>query len=132
VRTARAEAPATRFLGVRLTLEEEALLEQFRSVNELTTRSDAVRALVRRATESRPADVALPATLRNELEDLVEEGYAQTIDSAVTLLVNLGMSELERIHADRLAALRAHARGTAGRREGRRRADREGRGLLGR
>jgi hypothetical protein len=132
VRTARADAPATRFLGVRLTLEEESLLEQFRSVNELATRSDAVRALVRRATESRPADVALPVTLRNELEDLVEEGYVQTIDSAVTLLVNLGMSELERIHANRLAALREHARGTAGRREGRRRADREGRGLLGR
>lgn len=132
MRTARAEAPATRFLGVRLTLEEEALLEQFRSENRLANRSEAVRALVRRATESRPADVALPVTLRNELEDLIEEGYVQSLDSAVSLLLTLGLTELERVHAERLAALREHARSTAGRREGRRRADREGRGLLGR
>jgi len=132
VRTARAEAPASRFLGVRLTLEEETLLEQFRSENRLANRSEAVRALVRRATESRAADVALPVTLRNELEDLIEEGYVQSLDSAVSLLLNLGLSELERIHAERLTALREHARNAAGRREGRRRADREGRGLLGR
>ncbi len=132
MRTARADAPATRFLGVRLTLEEEALLEQFRSENELANRSEAVRALVRRATEARPPDVALPVTLRHELEDLIEEGYVQSLDSAVTLLVNLGLTEMERIHAERLAALREHARASAARRESRRRADREGRGLLGR
>ncbi len=132
MRTARADAPATRFLGVRLTLEEEALLEQFRSENELANRSEAVRTLVRRATETRPPDVALPVTLRHELEDLIEEGYVQSLDSAVTLLVNLGLTEMERIHAERLAALREHARASAARRESRRRADREGRGLLGR
>jgi Arc/MetJ-type ribon-helix-helix transcriptional regulator len=130
--TARAEAPATRFLGVRLTLEEVALLEQFRSAHELSTRSDAVRALVRGAAERRPADVAVPETLRNELEELVEDGYVRDLDSAVTLILTLGLSELGRIHAERLAALRDHARSTAGRRENRRRADREGRGLLGR
>ena len=130
--TARAEAPASRFLGVRLTLEEVALLEQFRTANELSTRSDAVRALVRAAAERRPADVAVPETLRNELEELVEDGYVRDLDSAVTLVLTLGLSELGRIHAERLAALRDHARSTAGRRESRRRADREGRGLLGR
>ena len=132
MRTVRAEAPATRFLGVRLTLEEVALLEQFRTANELSTRSDAVRALVRAAAERRPADVAVPETLRNELEELVEDGYVRDLDSAVTLVLTLGLSELGRIHAERLAALRDHARSTAGRRESRRRADREGRGLLGR
>jgi Arc/MetJ-type ribon-helix-helix transcriptional regulator len=119
-------------LGVRLTLEEEALLEQFRSVNDLANRSEAVRALVRRAAESRPADVTLPATLRNEVEELVEEGYASGPDSAVALLVNLGLPELKRLHAETMSALRDHARSTAGRRASRRRADREGRGLLGR
>jgi Arc/MetJ-type ribon-helix-helix transcriptional regulator len=122
----------TRFLGVRLTLEEVSLLEQFRSAHELSTRSDAVRALVRGAAEHRPADVTVPETLRNELEELVEDGYVRDLDSAVTLVLTLGLSELGRIHAERLAALREHARSTAGRRESRRRADREGRGLLGR
>jgi Arc/MetJ-type ribon-helix-helix transcriptional regulator len=122
----------TRFLGVRLTLEEVSLLEQFRSANELTTRSDAVRALVRGAAASRPADVTVPETLRNELEELVEDGYVRDLDSAVTLVLTLGLSELGRIHAERLAALRDHARSTAGRRASRRRADHEGRGLLGR
>ena len=117
---------------MRLTLEEVALLEQFRTANELSTRSDAVRALVRAAAERRPADVAVPETLRNELEELVEDGYVRDLDSAVTLVLTLGLSELGRIHAERLAALRDHARSTAGRRESRRRADREGRGLLGR
>jgi Arc/MetJ-type ribon-helix-helix transcriptional regulator len=132
VRTARAEAPATCFLGVRLTLEEESLLEQFRTTNELPNRSEAVRALVRGATDARPADVSVPATLRNELEELIEDGYARDMDSAVTLVLTLGMGELGRIHAERLAALRDHARNSSSRREGRRRADREGRGLLGR
>lgn len=132
VRTARAEAPATRFLGVRLTVEEESLLEQFRSTNELPNRSEAVRALVRRATDAHPAEIPVPTTLRNELEEIVEDGYTRDLDSAVTLVLTLGLGELGRIHAERLAALRDHARSSAGRREGRRRADREGRGLLGR
>ncbi len=117
---------------MRLTLEEEALLERFRLANELPNRSEAVRALVRGAADARPADVTVPATLRNELEELVEDGYARDLDSAVTLVVTLGLGEVGRIHAERLAALRDHARSSAGRREGRRRADREGRGLLGR
>jgi Arc/MetJ-type ribon-helix-helix transcriptional regulator len=122
----------THFLGVRLTLEEAALLDQYRTSNELPNRSEAVRALVRGATEARPAEIAVPPTLRNELEDLVEDGYVQDLESAVTLALNLGLGEVGRIHAERLAALRDHARNSAGRRENRRRADREGRGLLGR
>jgi Arc/MetJ-type ribon-helix-helix transcriptional regulator len=117
---------------VRLTLEEESLLEQYRTSKELPSRSEAVRTLVREAAEARPADVAVPATLRNELEELVEDGYTRDLDSTVTLVLTLGLGELGRIHAERLAALREHARTSAGRREGRRRADREGRGLLGR
>jgi hypothetical protein len=132
VRTARADAPAIRFLGVRLTLEEESLLEQFRSTNELPNRSEAVRALVRGATDAHSANITVPVTLRNELEEIVEDGYARDVDSAAALILTLGLGELGRIHAERLAALREHARSSAGRREGRRRADREGRGLLGR
>ncbi len=132
MRTARADSPPGRFLGVRLTLEEETQLEQFRSQHDLPNRSEAIRALVRAAAETRPADVNVPATLRNELEELVEDGYARDLDSAVTLVLTLGLGEVGRIHAERLAALRDHARSSAGRRENRKRADREGRGLLGR
>jgi hypothetical protein len=132
VRNARAETPATRFLGVRLTSEEESLLDQFRQDHGLSTRSDAVRALVRSASETRPESVSVPPTLQGELEELVENGYARDLEGAIALAVTLGLSELARTHSERLPALRERARSVKDRREGRKRADREGRGLLGR
>ncbi|MGP8077795.1 MAG: ribbon-helix-helix domain-containing protein [Thermoplasmata archaeon] len=130
MRNARADAPATRFLGVRLTTEEEALLDQIRQSREFASRSEAVRALVREAAKERPSVTELPATLRNELEELVEQGYAPNYDGALSLAVHIGISELARTYGERLPALRNHARAASERREGRRRADREGRGLL--
>jgi len=132
VRTARAKAPATRFLGVRLTAEEESLLERYRGDHELPTRSEAVRSLVRSAAETGAATVELPVTLRNELEEIVEDGYARDLEGALALLVHLGLGELVRTHGERLSTLRERARAAAERRASRRRADREGRGLLGR
>ncbi len=132
MRTARAPAPATHFLGVRLSLEEESLLERFRRDHDLPNRSEAVRALVRAAVETPTTAVELPATLRNELEEIVEDGYARDLDSALALVVHLGFGELVRTHAERLPTLRDRAKSSAAGREHRRRADREGRGLLGR
>jgi len=132
VRNARADAPATRFLGVRLSSEEESLLDDFQRNNGLSTRSDAVRALVRTASEPRPGAVELPPTLRGELEEIVEIGYARDLEGAIALVTSLGLTELARTHSERLPALRERARSVKERREGRRRADREGRGLLGR
>ncbi len=131
MRTTRA-APATRFLGVRLTEEEESLLERFRTSQDLSTRSAAVRALVREAGEPSDTAIEIPTTLRNELEELVEDGYARDLDGAVALVLTLGIRELARTHAEHVPALRDHARSAHGRRAGRRRVDREGRGLLGR
>lgn len=131
MRTARADAPATRFLGVRLTAEEEALLERFRSERALPNRSEAVRELVRGGAEAvGPTAVELPATLRAELEEMVEDGYAHDVESAVALALTLGIRELALTHAQHVPALRDRARSTHARREGRRRAEREGRGLL--
>ncbi|HTT14925.1 MAG TPA: hypothetical protein VMG81_04000 [Thermoplasmata archaeon] len=130
MRTARASAPATHFLGVRLTPEEVALLDRFQHDRELPNRSEAVRSLVRTAAEGSTDAVELPATLRAELEEIVEDGYARDLDSALALVVHLGFGELVRTHAERLPTLRNHARSTVDRREARRRADREGRGLL--
>ena len=132
MRNARASALATRFLGVRLTSEEESLLDSFQRDHGLSTRSDAVRALVRTASEPRPSSVELPPTLLGELEEIVENGYARDIEGAIALVTSLGLTELSRTHSERLPALREHARSVKERREGRRRADREGRGLLGR
>jgi len=132
VRNARADAPATRFLGVRLTSAEESLLDGFQRTHGLSTRSEAVRALVHGASEPRGESVELPPTLRGELEEIVENGYARDLEGAIALVTSLGLMELARTHSERLPALRERARSVKDRREGRRRADREGRGLLGR
>ena len=132
MRNARDDAPATRFLGVRLSSEEQSLLDEFQRTHGLSTRSDAVRALVRTAREPRVESVDLPPTLRGELEEIVENGYARDLEGAIALVTSLGLTELARTHSERLPALGAHARSVKDRREGRRRADREGRGLLGR
>ncbi len=130
VRNARADAPATYFLGVRLTAEEESLLEQFRTDRKLANRSEAVRALVRGAVTPRPLESGLPATLRNELEELVEDGYAHDVAGAMVLVLTLGLRELAATHAEHVPTLRDHARSARERKSGRTRADREGRGLL--
>jgi Arc/MetJ-type ribon-helix-helix transcriptional regulator len=132
VRNARTAAPATHFLGVRLNGEEESLLEKFRTANELPNRSEAVRALVRGGGGASVASVELPTTLRAELEEIVEDGYARDLDGAVAIALHLGLGELARTHVERMPALRERARSTSERRRDRRRADREGRGLLGR
>ncbi|MCI4365099.1 MAG: hypothetical protein L3K10_03435 [Thermoplasmata archaeon] len=132
MRNARAAAPATHFLGVRLSAEEESLLEKYRTANGHPTRSDAVRALVLGAGGAPVASVELPTTLRAELEEIVEDGYARDLDGAIAIVLNLGLGELARTHAERMPALRERARSTVERRRDRRRADREGRGLLGR
>jgi Arc/MetJ-type ribon-helix-helix transcriptional regulator len=132
VRNARAAAPATYFLGVRLSAEEESLLEKFRTENDLPNRSEAVRTLVRSAGGDPATSVELPTTLRAELEEIVEDGFARDLDGAIAIVLNLGLGELARTHAERMPALRERARSTSERRRDRRRADREGRGLLGR
>jgi Arc/MetJ-type ribon-helix-helix transcriptional regulator len=132
VRNARAAAPATYFLCVRLTTEEESLLEQFRTTNDLPNRSEAVRKLVRTAGGVPAESVELPTTLRAELEEIVEDGYARDLDGALAIVLNLGLGELARTHVERMPALRERAKSTSDRRRDRRRADREGRGLLGR
>jgi hypothetical protein len=131
VRNARA-APATYFLGVRLTSEETALLDRFRTANDLPDRSAAVRMLLRRAGGAPVSEVELPATLRAELEEVVEEGFARDLDGAIATVLTLGLTELTRTHAERMEALRNRARSLSERRRDRKRADREGRGLLGR
>jgi hypothetical protein len=132
VRNARVSAPAVHFLGVRLTEEEVGLLDQYRHTQQKATRSDAVRSLVRSGAQPPAAPLELPAALRAALEELVEDGWASDVHGAIELTVTMGLRELARLHAEDIPALRAAARASEERRKGRRRADREGRGLLGR
>ncbi|MFZ0890782.1 MAG: hypothetical protein WB778_02865 [Thermoplasmata archaeon] len=132
MRNARVSSPAVHFLGVRLTEEEVGLLDQYRTAQQKATRSDAIRSLVRSGAQPPAAPLELPAAVRAALEDLVEDGWASDVRGAIELTVTLGLGELARLHAEKIPGLRAAARASEDRRKGRRRADREGRGLLGR
>jgi hypothetical protein len=132
VRTPRAETRADRFLGVRLTSNELDRLDGWRAAHGNLSRSEAVRALLGAPDSAKGAAGAteIPISLRAKLEEIVEDGWAASADGALTLVLTLGLSELERLHAGRLPALRQHAKEQSARSHQRRRADREGRGLL--
>jgi len=130
VGSSRAKGSAERFLGVRLTAEELEKLDRFRLDQGSPNRSEAVRTLVRSADRTRASFGELPTSIRNELEEIVEDGWVRDANEAVTLVLTLGLQELSRLHGDRLPRLRRTARDVAEGRERRRRIDREGRGLL--
>ncbi len=124
-------SPASRFLGVRLTLEEERRLEGFRTARGLESRSEAIRLLLREAGTTPPAPtLEIPVTRQRELESLVEDGYFSSVQAALEHALEAGLAELVRTHAEGLTALRRHARETRSEKDERRRADREGRELL--
>jgi hypothetical protein len=130
VRTARSGESADRFLGVRLTAEELTRLDRFGTSLDLPNRSEAVRALVRASDAVAAERDELPVGLSDQIEMVVEDGWAPSRDAAVTLVLTLGLQELARIHAERFPSLRERARESAERRRNRRKADRAGRGLL--
>lgn len=120
-----------RFLGVRLTSEEERRLEEFQTARGLASRSDAVRQLLNEAKGTAPtAAIELPPTRQRELETLVEEGFFSSFQAALEHALEAGLAETVRTHADGVPALRRHARDVRNEKDERRRADREGRGLL--
>jgi hypothetical protein len=127
-----AEVGLSQFLGVRLTREELDRLDEFQRARGIATRSDAIRTLVREGAEKAPAAPALPLSVQRELEEIVEDGWSQSEGEALTLLTTLGFQELVRLHVDRASALRGAAREARERHVTRRKASREGRGLLGR
>lgn len=130
--TARTPVRADKFLGVRLTSEELATLDQWREASQSATRSDAIRALVRSAGARPLESPELAPTVRAELEQLVEDGYARDFIAAFDLVVEAGLGEVSKTHAERLPRMRGAARGYADRAQVRRRAEHEGRRLLDR
>jgi len=132
VRTARELPRSDHFLGVRLTAEEVEQLDRFRTRSGSSTRSDAVRALVRDSEKVGTQASEIPVALLAKLEEVVEDGWVTDLDGAVSLLLTLGLSEFSRLHADRLPKLRQTARDGESRRRDRTQLDRKGRGLLDR
>ncbi len=130
MRSARSATPADRFVGVRLTAEELEALDRRREEIGSANRSEAIRSLVRGASASAAAGLELPASLREQLEVLVEDGWASDAEGALTAVLTLGLQEFARTHTERLSKLRQAARDGAERRKARSAADREGRGLL--
>ncbi|MCI4358348.1 MAG: hypothetical protein L3J95_03410 [Thermoplasmata archaeon] len=132
MRFARGSRPADRFLGVRLTHEELEQLDRHGGAIGSSNRSETVRALVRGAQGPTHDQVELPPSLREQLNVLVEDGWAPDEGAALTAVLTLGLQEFARTHAERIPNLRQAARDGAERRKARRAADREGRGLLDR
>ena len=130
MRTADAPASPTAFLGVRLSTEEIERLDRFQREQELPTRSDAVRALVRAAGRISEARLELPAALDLELEELAADGFAGNKDAALAVVLNLGLAELSKTHGERLPAVHRAAKDLGDRSKARRDADRLGRERL--
>ncbi len=133
MRSARNSKPADRFLGVRLTSEELEELDRKGDSIGSANRSETIRHLVR-GTGASPARIGLelPPSLRDQLELLVEDGWAADSAGALTAVLTLGLQEFARTHTERMPRLRQTARDGAERRKARSEADREGRGLLDR
>jgi Arc/MetJ-type ribon-helix-helix transcriptional regulator len=120
----------SRFFGVRLSPEENAHLESYRVEHQLPNRSEALRDLLKAGGAAGTTAVELPVTRLRELEQLVEDGYFTSVAAALESALEVGLRELIASHRDGLAELRRYAREMRVRRDGRTRADREGRGLL--
>jgi hypothetical protein len=119
-----------RFLGVRLSPEEVAVLDRFQQAENLATRSDAVRALLRATDRVSSRLPDLPVLLQVELENLVENGIASDMGAALQLVVTLGFGELTKVHVDGAKNLATTAREQVEDRENKRRAAHKGRELL--
>lgn len=118
------------FLGVRLSEEELRALDEYQRSIEAPSRSDAIRRLVRAGATPATLESPLPVSVANELAELVEDGWATSEEGALSLLVQLGLREFSRLHAEQVPALRGAARGLSERSGARKRADRTSRRLL--
>lgn len=123
-------ASESRFLGVRLTEEELAVLDRFRRLRGASNRSEAVRELVR-SVEGTGTSIEIPSTVLAVLESMVVDGWTSDLNQAVTMALTLGLDRMGETHEKLASQSRVAARDIAERRRAHRGADREGRDLLG-
>jgi hypothetical protein len=118
------------FLGVRLSEEELRQLDEIRRSLGAASRSETIRRLVRAGASPATPESPLPLSVAHELAELVEDGWASSEEGALSLLVQLGLEQFTRLHAEQVPALRGAARGLSERSGARKRADRTSRRLL--
>lgn len=132
----------TRFLGVRLDLEEARALDRIMEARQLGSRSDAIRALLseadpeappqRRPRPSLAAELLdlLPPNVRTSLEDMVEDGWCTDVLQALDRAIDRGVTELHVDYGERRERARSAARSLADRRDRRRRTSEGGDRML--
>ena len=131
------------FLGVRLSSEEAEALDRWVRAGKFRSRSDAVRHLIRGADpealvptsgspkKDRPGPGTVPVSLMALLEEMVEDGWANSLDDALSKALDRGLTELAVDHGERLRKAREIARELRDRRTARRKASNRGERLLG-
>lgn len=114
-----------RYLGVRLSTEELARLDKVVEERGFSTRSEAVRWILRQAgapdavprspgeKSPRGRSVEIPVILYRELERSVENGYSSDIGAALEKALERGLEELahqrsRRVDLERATAERLH------------------------
>lgn len=135
VKTSR---PHERFVGVRLAEEDLARLDKVVEERGFSTRSEAIRHILREAggrapaavpapgPSSRGVEVAVPVSLFRELERSVENGYSSSVGAALEKALERGLEELAVRRPRRIAAERELAEALSKEEGERRRASQEG------
>ena len=120
-------------VGVRLSEEEVHLLERLVTTWGLGTRSEVLRELIQRAGELPPPGreaLDLPPMLLAGLEEMVEDGWAETMADALARTVDRGLTVLAEEYAERGPRSRDAAGALHSRRVARRTSARKGMELL--
>jgi hypothetical protein len=106
------------YLGVRLSDEELRMLDELVSARGFAHRSDAIRRLLREASEppapspapAHGTPLTVPVSLARELEREVDDGWALTPEEALAKALELGLGELARQREERRTRSRESAR----------------------
>jgi hypothetical protein len=116
-------------VGVRLSEDELLLLERLVISWGLSTRSEVLRELIRRGGElpsPGKESLELPPTILANLEEMVEDGWADSLHDALVRTVDRGLSVLSEEYSTRGAQSREAAHAVHARRAARKAAERRG------
>jgi hypothetical protein len=115
-------------VGVRLSEDERFLLDRLAILWGLSNRSEVLRELIRRGREfPSPGQetLELPPTLLTNLEEMVEDGWANSLNDALARTVDRGLSVLSQEYAARGEQSRQVARAAHERRAVRKASERK-------
>jgi hypothetical protein len=120
-------------VGVRLSEDELHLIERLAISWGLSTRSEVLRELIRRGGELPPPGketLELPPAILANLEELVEDGWADSLHDALVRTVDRGISVLSAEYSTRGAQSREAASAAHARRAARKASERRAMGYI--